>query len=91
MKLNVLYIAAPPTYESDRAELEAQILNPGQLVHINKLRSDIVIEKATMSATEENYISTQEYLRGQLDILTWLLAAHQTAVDTLNRDTPNEE
>ena len=60
-------------------ELSALILSPPQKQNVKNLIVKAVNEKVNMSAEEEGYLLKQEYGRGQLDILQFLLVSSEQA------------
>lgn len=66
-------------YESFEEEQSSQILTMSQEKRLKNLLLDSLQEKLTMSIEVENYLTKQEYLRGQVDILLHVLAISQEA------------
>jgi len=71
-------------WETEAEEILAYVFNGAQIKGIQNLLLDIVHEKLNLPCTTEHqadFFLRQEYLRGQYDILRYLLSCHDLAED----------
>jgi len=66
-------------FRDEQEEQQSQLLDDIHKYSIQNLMTDIILEKANMDAEIDGYLLKQKYLKGQLDILQYLLALDQTA------------
>lgn len=88
-------IRNPLRYEtfklSEQEALEASVLYPIQLMSLKNTLAEIVDQKLHLTpndlsaASKESYWQQEAYLRGQLDIITHLLAASEIATSELSQ------
>lgn len=67
----------PETFTDPGEELLGQILTYPQFKNVNNILRAAVEEKLNMSAEEEGYLFKQEFLRGQIAILQYLMAVSE--------------
>jgi hypothetical protein len=66
-------------FSSTRDEHLSRILSPIQRFGLENLLVELVEEKLGVAVGTENYLYTQEYLRGQIELVKYLLALDDSA------------
>ncbi len=67
-------------FESELEERMSRHFTPSQIKLVKNLLIDCLEEKLYMSSSEPEYLKMQEFCRGQISILQYLLASHQELV-----------
>ena len=62
------------TFRSTEEEVEAQKFNELQRHNIKNTMLGCINEKLTLATNDPNFTASHKYLRGQIDILRYLLA-----------------
>jgi hypothetical protein len=66
-------------FSSTRDEHLSKVLSPLQRFGLENLLVELVEEKLGVAVGTENYLYTQEYLRGQIELVKYLLALDDAA------------
>lgn len=74
-------------FRSEQEQIESVRLTEVQQSHITNLLRDCIMEKVNISAEVDGYLLKQEYMRGQIEILMYILALDTNARAPLTSET----
>lgn len=66
-------------FRDAQEERQSQLLDGIHRQALENMMIDIIMEKSNMSVETEGYLFKQEYLKGQLNIIQYLLSLDQNA------------